>query len=74
MSLLAETHRALGPDWQPKGTTAEGDVKKKQFAEGTPLSRFWLNWNASEDPAVAFASLDGYLRKAYASTTAAAQK
>src|SRR6185369_14595943 len=30
-SLLAETHRALGPDWQPKGTTAEGDVKKKQF-------------------------------------------
>jgi tetratricopeptide (TPR) repeat protein len=62
-SLLAETHRALGSDWQPKGTTAEGDVKKKQFAEGTPLSRFWLDWNANEDPAVAFASLDDYLRK-----------
>lgn len=73
-SLLAETRRALGPDWQPKGTTAEGDVKKKQFAEGTPLSRFWLDWNASEDPAVAFGSLDEYLRKAYAATSAGAQR
>jgi hypothetical protein len=68
--LLADTRRALGPDWQPKGATAEGDVKRKQFAEGTPLTRFWQNWSGSEDPSHAFGFLAEYLEKAHASRLA----
>lgn len=48
---------ARGPEWQPKGTTAEGDVKQKQHVETSPLSRFWENWDGTSDPASAFAPL-----------------
>lgn len=60
--LLGDTRQALGKDWQPRGTTAEGDVKKKQHSESTPLSRFWESWNGQPDPAPAFAPLEEFLR------------
>ncbi len=56
-ALLGEAREALGKDWQPKGATAEGDVKRRQFTECTPLSRFWGEWNGSADPNQAYAPL-----------------
>lgn len=58
---LKQTRAALGKEWQPKGTTAEGDVKKKQHAEISPLHRFWGNWNGSETPRDAFDPLSRHL-------------
>jgi tetratricopeptide (TPR) repeat protein len=55
---LEQARAALGPDWQPKGATAEGDVKRKQHVETSPLARFWAAWNGAPDPAGAFAGLD----------------
>jgi tetratricopeptide (TPR) repeat protein len=59
--FLEDTRAALGPDWQPKGATSEGDVKQKQHVEGTPLARFWEGWNGSTDPTRAFQTLDAFL-------------
>ena len=61
--LLQQTRHALGKEWQPQGTTAEGDVKNKQHAESSPLRAFYEGWNGSEDPLVAFAPLKMHLRK-----------
>jgi tetratricopeptide (TPR) repeat protein len=56
--LLEQARAALGPDWQPRGTTSEGDVKKKQHVENSPLTRFWENWNGALTPSETFAALD----------------
>ena len=56
--FLEQTRKALGPDWQPKGATSEGDVKRKQHVESSPLAPFWMKWNGQPDPATAFAALD----------------
>lgn len=58
---LEQTRSALGPDWQPKGATAEGDVKRKQHVESSPLSAFWLAWNGAMDPDSVYAALDRHL-------------
>jgi len=61
--LLAETRRALGKDWTPKGMTAEGDVEQSPLHDdATPLSPYWEGWDGVEEPARAYALLDGYLR------------
>jgi hypothetical protein len=36
----------------------EGDVKRKQHVEASPLTPFWSDWNGQTDPATAFAALD----------------
>jgi tetratricopeptide (TPR) repeat protein len=59
--FLTSAHTALGPDWQPKGATSEGDVKQKQHVEKTPLTRFWEGWNGSPDESHAFAALEAFL-------------
>lgn len=59
--LLEETRAALGKDWQPKGSTSEGDVKQKQHVETTPLARFWENWSGESEPTKSFAKLDSFL-------------
>jgi len=56
--FLDRARQALGPDWQPKGATSEGDVKQKQHVDSSPLHSFWANWNGQNDPPVAFAALD----------------
>jgi len=61
--LLAETRRALGKEWVPKGMTAEGDVEVAMHDDATPLSRHWEGWDGVEDPARAYARLDGDLRE-----------
>lgn len=61
---LKQTRTALGKEWQPKGSTAEGDVKEKQHIEASPLRRFYEGWNGSEEPREAFATLSKYLREA----------
>lgn len=66
--LLAETRRALGPDWHPVGTTAEGDVKRKQHVESSPLAPFWQSWNGDTNLTAAFASLDQRLATRQPST------
>ena len=60
--FLTNARTALGPDWQPKGATSEGDVKQKQHVEKTPLTRFWEGWNGSPDESPAFAALDAFLQ------------
>jgi enediyne biosynthesis protein E4 len=59
--LLAETRQALGKEWHPQNATAEGDVKRKQFVESTPLSRFWEQWDGANQPAAAFGPLAAFL-------------
>ncbi|MBM3881176.1 MAG: tetratricopeptide repeat protein [Verrucomicrobia bacterium] len=69
---LEEARAALGPDWQPKGATSEGDVRRKQYLETTPLGRFWEQWNGAPTPDQAFAPLAAHLRAQAATTTTAA--
>jgi tetratricopeptide (TPR) repeat protein len=59
--LLERARQTLGPDWKPRGATAEGDVAKKTHTESTPLSRFWEEWDGSNTPRRAFAALDARL-------------
>lgn len=68
--LLEDARQALGKDWQPSGTTSEGDVRKKQYVETTPLTRFWQGWDGKPDPGTAFARLADYLSRANARKTA----
>ncbi len=63
VELLNATRTALGPDWQPKGSTSEGDVKQKQHIEKTPLTRFWDNWDGTTAPAGTYAGLDAFLKR-----------
>jgi tetratricopeptide (TPR) repeat protein len=59
--FLEDTHTALGKEWQPKGTTSEGDVKQKQHVEKSPLSHFWEGWDGVVDSDCSFSALDRYL-------------
>jgi hypothetical protein len=61
--LLRQMREALGKDWQPKGSTSEGDVRQKWHLEKTPLSRFWENWDGNTDLPQVFAALDRDLTK-----------
>jgi enediyne biosynthesis protein E4 len=63
VSFLEKSRAALGPDWQPKGATSEGDVKHKQHIEFTPLAHFVEAWGGVCKPSQAFAPLDTYLNK-----------
>jgi tetratricopeptide (TPR) repeat protein len=63
---LDHARKALGPDWQPKGATSEGDVKRKQHLDSSPLHSFWESWNGLPEPAAAFAALDQRLSKGFA--------
>ncbi len=56
--LLEQARAALGPDWQPRGATSEGDVKQKQHVETSPLNSFWAAWDGRPEPGSAFAALD----------------
>jgi tetratricopeptide (TPR) repeat protein len=60
--LLREARKSLGPEWKPKGATAEGDVLLKAHTETTPLSRFWESWDGALAPARAYAHLEAYLK------------
>ena len=60
--LLARGREALGPDWKPAGTTAEGDVRRQAHIEHTPLARLVEEWNGNGDPAAAYGDLDRHLR------------
>jgi hypothetical protein len=62
--FLEQTRKALGPDWQPKGATSEGDVMQKQHAETSPLADCWRNWNGASEPALAFQALENRLLRA----------
>lgn len=48
--LLKATRTTLGPDWQPKGVTSEGDVKQKQHVGKTPLAPLWEAGEARSTP------------------------
>lgn len=60
--FLADARTALGPDWQPKGATSEGDVKQKLHVEKTPLTHFWEGWNGRPEAAHAYAALDRFFQ------------
>lgn len=56
--FLEQARAALGPDWQPQGATSEGDVKRKQHLETSPLHPFWSAWDGQPELTTAFAALD----------------
>jgi enediyne biosynthesis protein E4 len=58
---LEAAAEALGEEWMPAGTTAEGDVLEQAHDDSTPLSRFWETWDKSPDEK-GFARLDAFLR------------
>ena len=60
--FLDRCRAARGPEWQPAGTTAEGDVRRKAHAEHTPLARFVEEWNGAGSADAAFAPLERHLR------------
>lgn len=62
--FLKKARETLGPDWQPKGTTAEGDTLKKHHSEKSPLTVYWETWDGKADPEQAFTSLDNHLGRA----------
>jgi enediyne biosynthesis protein E4 len=59
--LLEQAREALGQEWQPKGSTSEGDVTQKWHIENSPLTRFWEEWDGRPDPATAFIHLNAHL-------------
>lgn len=61
--FLEQTRTARGPDWQPKGTTSEGDVQRKQHAEPSPLARHWEIWDGISEPAKTYVSLEDQLQR-----------
>ena len=61
--MLARARQTLGPDWKPRGSTAEGDVTRKMQTESTALSRFWEDWNGSAVPLGSYSALDAHLKK-----------
>lgn len=70
---LRSTRAALGKEWQPKGSTAEGDVKEKQHEDASPLRRFLEHWNGSEEPAQAYAALQRRLEARFSATPQSAR-
>jgi tetratricopeptide (TPR) repeat protein len=62
-ALLDQTRQALGPEWKPAGTVAEGDTTRTMHEDETPLARFWRAWDGEPDPATAYAGLDGFLTR-----------
>ncbi|MFP3939994.1 MAG: FG-GAP-like repeat-containing protein [Thermoanaerobaculia bacterium] len=59
---LEKARAALGPDWVPEGSVAEGDTKATMHTEESPLARFWRTWDGEPDPETAYATLDEHLR------------
>lgn len=62
-AMLAQAHRALGPDWKPSGSVLEGDVRQHMYSESGFLNIFEQEWDGSEDPVHAYAKLDPYLHR-----------
>jgi tetratricopeptide (TPR) repeat protein len=61
--FLKQTRTALGKDWQPRGSTSEGDVKQKQQQiGGTVLGSFRENWDGTENADRAYSALDQFLK------------
>jgi Tfp pilus assembly protein PilF len=58
---LERARTALGPDWKPAGSTAEGDVAVAAGPQSTLLSRFWERWDGTAKPSSAYAGLERYL-------------
>jgi len=56
-ALLEQARTALGPEWQPKGATSEGDVRKKQHVQNSPLAAAWETWDGGLFPETAFREL-----------------
>jgi hypothetical protein len=60
---LSAAQAARGPDWKPKGSVAEGDVKTRMFNDAGFLAPYWEQWNGGNDPRAAFAEMDRMLGK-----------
>jgi enediyne biosynthesis protein E4 len=62
VKLLAAAQEARGPEWKPKGSVSEGDVKQRMDAEAGFLSPFWEAWDGRQDPDAAYREMDRHLR------------
>jgi hypothetical protein len=61
-NLLAAAKKALGPEWKPKGSVSEGDVRRRMDRDAGLLASFWQAWPGSVEPDSAFGKLDAYLQ------------
>jgi tetratricopeptide (TPR) repeat protein len=61
-AMLEAARKALGPEWKPKGSVAEGDVKKKMANEAGFLAPYWEGWDGVADAGRAYAGMEAYLR------------
>ncbi len=60
---LSVARTALGPDWKPRGSALEGDVKSRMHGESGFLSVFAQQWDGSPAPERAYNQLEQYLRR-----------
>ncbi len=60
---LEQARTALGPEWKPAGSTAEGDVARSVAHAATLLSRFWDQWDGVARAPSSYSRLDAYLRR-----------
>jgi tetratricopeptide (TPR) repeat protein len=68
VECLNLAQKARGPDWKPKGSAAEGDVKRRMGAEAGFLADYWEDWNGTADPAAAYRAMDRQLNRRYAAS------
>ena len=61
-ALLASAKKAFGPEWKPKGSVSEGDVRRRMDRDAGLLAPFWQSWPGSVEPDSAFSKLDAYLQ------------
>lgn len=61
--MLREAATALGPDWKPRGSVLEGDVRRRMYSESGFLGSFVEQWDGDANPAAAYARMDNYLRR-----------
>ena len=60
--MLAKARVARGPEWKPRGSVAEGDVRRRMHTEAAFLSTYWDRWDGGPEPARAFDALAAFLR------------
>ena len=60
--LLERAQAARGPDWKPKGSVAEGDVRRRMFQDAGFLAPYWEQWDGTPNPERAFVPLERGVR------------
>jgi enediyne biosynthesis protein E4 len=60
--LLERARAARGADWKPKGSVAEGDVRRRMFQDSGFLTQYWEAWDGTPRPDRSFTALQKALQ------------